>query len=133
MQSKTAIYLGVIIAIMAVICIIRNTENVSPINKAANLPLSFTRSLNPIRKMPEYRFTFRLRPCSSCGISFLPDEHVDQQARIDRRGLFLKPENHRQHPQIHFLLALIRKLDFGRDIRLNANELQWYLDVRSLH
>jgi hypothetical protein len=39
---------------IAVICIIRNTAKVIPINSAENLPLSLTSSLNPIRRMPPY-------------------------------------------------------------------------------
>src|ERR1035438_7015913 len=39
---------------IAVICIIKNTAKVIPINSAENLVLSLTNSLNPIRSMPLY-------------------------------------------------------------------------------
>src|ERR1035441_4262893 len=126
---------------IAVICIIRNTAKVIPINNAENLPLSFTSSLNPIRRMPLYFIMPPLCPpdvacmiesCSwhslrwvwSGGALLRPYEYIHQLARIDRSVLFLEPENHRQHPQIHFLLALIRQLDLGRNIRLHPDELQ---------
>ena len=52
---------------IAVICIIRNTAKVIPINSAENLALSFTSSLNPIRRMPLYfmapRLSTSLRDC----------------------------------------------------------------------
>src|ERR1035437_3407893 len=94
---------------IAVICIIRNTAKVIPINSAENLPLSFTSSLNPIRRRPLY---FRMPPlcppdvvCKlfmvfsqmgvwSGGALLGPYEHIHQLARIDRRVLFLEPENH---------------------------------------
>ena len=47
---------------IAVICIIRNTAKVIPINSAENLALSFTSSLNPIRRMPLYFMAPRLCP-----------------------------------------------------------------------
>src|ERR1017187_9289589 len=99
---------------IAVICIIRNTAKVIPINSAENLGLSFTRSLKPMRKMPLY-FKMRylsemmIENCSSHLLQlFLADIDIHQLPQINRRILFLEPENHRQHPQINFLLALVR-------------------------
>jgi hypothetical protein len=46
---------------VAVICIIRNTAKVIPINRAENLALSLTSNLNPIRRMPLYLMTPRRR------------------------------------------------------------------------
>ena len=42
------------------------------------------------------------------GALLLPYVYIHQLARIDRSIFFLEPENHRQHPQIYLLLALIR-------------------------
>ena len=39
---------------IAVICIIRNTENVIPKSRAVNFALSLTSSLNPMLNMPLY-------------------------------------------------------------------------------
>jgi hypothetical protein len=50
---------------------------------------------------------FALTCVWSGGALLLPDEYIHQLAWIDRGVLFLKPENHRQHPQVNFLLALI--------------------------
>ena len=41
----------------------------------------------------------------------LTDVHIHFLARIDRCILLSKAEYYGQHPQIHLLLALIRKLD----------------------
>src|ERR1035438_490632 len=94
---------------IAVICIIRNTAKVMPINKAENLALSFTSSLNPIRRMPPYFMIphFSQRPRTL----LLTDVDIHQLAWIDRRILLFEPEDHRQHPQIHLFLPLIGQFD----------------------
>jgi hypothetical protein len=45
--------------------------------------------------------------------SLLPDIDVYELARIDRQVLFLETEDHREHPEVYFLLAFIRELYFG--------------------
>jgi hypothetical protein len=52
------------------------------------------------------------------------DVHIDQFTGIEIhiRGL-LDLENHGQNPDIHALLALIRELDFRRNIRLHPDKL----------
>src|ERR1039458_4782195 len=127
---------------IAVMSIIRNTANVIPINSAENLALSFTSSLNPIRRMPPYfmgprlsvgprSVGFLIERCSSHWHELLlPDVDIHQLARINRGVFFLEPENHRQHAQVDLFLAFIRQLDLGRDVRLHPDELQRYLDIR---
>ena len=106
---------------MAVISIIRNTAKVMPISRAKNLPRSLTSSLKPIRRMPLYLILKII--CAVCSGGFLPDKDIHHLAGIDRSILFLKPENHREHAQVHLLLFFIGQFNLGRDVWLHPDKL----------